>query len=72
MIERDKWYAVKEDSRTYTFPGGDRLTFRGVTHIRVSPNGTHFFETADGGKHFMAKNWLHVEIHGEWIDGHSR
>jgi len=54
-----------EKSRTYTFPGGERITLGPVTHFLALPSGTHRLKTADGKPHIVPVGWLHVEIETE-------
>ncbi len=56
---------VKENSRVYTFPGGDKITLKDVTHVAVRPSETHRLKTADGKLHIVPTGWLHVEIGAE-------
>ena len=51
-----------ERSRTYRFPGGDRITFANVVKVEVRPSGMHRLETADGKKAFVRPTWLSMEI----------
>lgn len=34
----------------------------GVTHLAVSPSGTHRLKTQDGKLHIVPIGWLHIEI----------
>lgn len=51
-----------ERARTYTFPGGDKLTLKEVTEFAARPSGTHRLKTADGRLHIVRSTWLHIEI----------
>lgn len=56
-----------EDSRTYTFTGGEQITLHKVTHLAVSSSGTHRLKTEDGKLHIIPKGWLHIMIDcAEW------
>lgn len=61
------WKKVKgERSRTYHFPGGNSVTFEGVTKLAVRPSGTHRLELS-GRKVIVAAGWLWIEINAqEW------
>lgn len=54
-----------EKQRTYTFPGGEKVTLVGVTHFLARESGTHRLQTADGKLHIVPTGWLHVEIEAE-------
>jgi hypothetical protein len=51
-----------EKSRTYTFPGGEKITLEKVTHFLARESGTHRLQTEDGKLHIVPVGWLHVEI----------
>jgi hypothetical protein len=52
-----------EKSRTYTFPGGDVLSFQDVTHFLARlTSGTHRLKTADGKMHIVASGWLSITM----------
>lgn len=51
-----------EKARTYTFPGGEKITLENVTHFLARESGTHRLQTADGRLHIIPVGWLHVEI----------
>lgn len=68
MINKNEWHEVEESSRTYTFPGGEKLTFDDVQRVRVSNSHTHFLESLRGIKHIVRNTWLALEIDGKWID----
>lgn len=51
-----------ERSRTYTFPGGDKVTLAAVKAVGVRPSGTHRVATEDGKLHIVPVGWIHVEI----------
>jgi len=54
--------AFPERRRTYHFPDGSTRTFTDVTHLGVSPSGTHRLETADGHKHIVRNTWTSITI----------
>jgi hypothetical protein len=61
-----KWAELKgERSRTYHFPGGDAVTFMGVSRLEVRESGSHRLETADGKKAFVHPGWLWLDIDAE-------
>lgn len=66
MINKDRWYAVKEKSRTYHFSDGT-FTIKNVKAIRVSRSHTHFLK-ASGKNVIIRNNWRAVEIDGRFID----
>ncbi len=51
-----------EASRTYTFPGGDKITLTNVTALLVRPSGNHRLQTGDGRLHIVPAGWIHIEI----------
>ena len=53
---------VAETSRTYTFPGGDKIEIRGVTNLLVRPSGNHRLISSDGKLHIVPFGWNHLEI----------
>ncbi len=50
-----------ERSRTYTFPGGDKVVLNDVQEISVSGT-THRLKTGDGKLHIVPLFWIHIEI----------
>lgn len=60
-------FGPPERKRTYHFPGGEVLTFEGVTRIEIRDSGKHRVECAPGkdGKvrrAFVSPGWLWVEL----------
>ena len=51
-----------EKSRTYTFPNGEKVALKDVTHFLARDSGTHRLQTADGKLHIVPVGWLHIEI----------
>lgn len=51
-----------ETSRTYTFPGGEKIVLKDVTHFLARDSGTHRLKTHDGRLHIVPAGWLHIEI----------
>lgn len=51
-----------EDSRTYTFPGGDKITVDNVSHLCVRPSGNHRLKTKDGRLVIVAGGWLSLDV----------
>lgn len=51
-----------ERSRTYFFPGGERVHVENVTHFLCRSSGTHRLKTADGKFHIVPTGWLHIEL----------
>jgi hypothetical protein len=69
MISMNRWYRVRERSRTYGFPSGPKQTFVGVVRVRVSPSHTHYLETRSGNKYIVRNTWVVCQIKGgDWID----
>lgn len=57
-----------ERSRTYVFPGGERLTYPWVSAIAISERGTHRLELADGKKVIVRCGWLAIELDtDDWV-----
>lgn len=54
--------APAERSRVYSFPGGEQVRLENVTHLAVSPSGTHRLKTDGGHLHIVPTGWLHIEI----------
>lgn len=52
----------REDFRTYTFPGGERVVLEDVTHFLSRASGVHRLRTADGRLHIVPVGWIHIEI----------
>jgi hypothetical protein len=50
-----------EKSRTYVFPGGEKVTINGVIQINTRPDG-HAMLSADGRKHEVPSGWIHLVI----------
>lgn len=56
-----------ERKRTYTFPGGDIIEFKNVSHIKVSASGCHRLQTGDGLKHIVNTGWISITLEvDEW------
>lgn len=53
---------VNEPTRSYRFAGGDVVSFDNVTHVKVSPSGTHRLRTSDGKFHIVPPTWLSVSL----------
>lgn len=51
-----------ENSRTYSFKGGEKLTLTNVTHFLARESGTHRLRTGDGKLHIVPPTWYHIEI----------
>jgi hypothetical protein len=51
-----------EIARTYTFPNGDRVVLKNVTHFLARESGTHRLQTADGKLHIVPGGWIHIEL----------
>lgn len=57
---------LTEKQRTYTFPGGDKVTLENVTELKVSESGNHRIK-AGGKLHIIPVGWIHIEIdETEW------
>lgn len=54
-----------EVTRTYTFPGGETVVLKSVTHFLARESGTHRLRTGDGKLHIVPTGWLHIEIEAE-------
>ena len=54
-----------ERSRTYTFPQGESVTLKDVTHFLARESGTHRLKTKDGRLHIVPTGWIHIEIDAE-------
>lgn len=63
-----EWITIAgEKSRTYIFPGGNRVTVEGVVTLCVRPSGTHRLQTQNGKKVIVAAGWLAIEVDAtEW------
>lgn len=61
MIEMTK-LNPPERSRTYHFPGDEKITLTNVTDFLARESGTHRLKTGDGHLHIVPGGWLHVEI----------
>ena len=64
MIEL-KELSPAEKSRTYTFPGGERIRILNVTHFLARPSGTHRLRSQDGLLHIVPTGWIHIAIEAE-------
>ena len=60
-IELTKLDAI-EKTRTYYFPGGEKVVLENVTHFLARESGTHRLQTQDGKFHIVPPGWLHVEL----------
>lgn len=54
--------SLKESSRTYYFPGGEKIVLTNVTELVVRESGTHRLKTADDKLHIIPTGWIHIEI----------
>lgn len=54
-----------EASRIYTFPRGETVALKNVTHFLARDSGTHRLRTGDGKLHIVPTGWLHIEIEAE-------
>lgn len=54
--------ALKEQARSYIFPGGDRVDLVDVVELVVRESGTHRLKTADGKLHIIPTGWIHIEV----------
>lgn len=54
-----------EKTRTYTFPGGEKITLADVTHFLARDSGTHRLQTADGKLHIVPVGWIHIAIEAD-------
>jgi hypothetical protein len=54
-----------EKTRTYTFPGGEKIALTNVTHFLARDSGTHRLRTMDGMLHIVPVGWIHVAIDAE-------
>jgi hypothetical protein len=54
-----------EQSRAYTFPGGDLIEVKGVVRALVSRHGYHFLECNTGVNHVVRPSWLIMTIDSE-------
>jgi hypothetical protein len=52
-----------ELERTYTFPGGEKVTIFGPTRLAVSDSGGHRIVDAANHGHYIPPKWIHIE----WI-----
>lgn len=59
-----------EKSRTYHFPGGEKVALQDVRAFASRQSGTHRLETGEGVErrlHIIPSGWLHIEIDaGDW------
>lgn len=53
---------LKENQRTYIFPGGETITIPQVRKLLVSTSGNHRLTTEDGRLHIIASGWLAITI----------
>lgn len=49
-----------EQSRSYTFPGGDVVTITNPQQLSVNPGGHRLFDDA-GVSHYVPKGWIHLQ-----------
>lgn len=57
-----------EGSRTYIFPGSDRVFLLSPLELIVRKSGTHRIKTGDGKLHIIPTGWIHIEINSEdWV-----
>ena len=63
-IERELWYYVAENVRTYEYADGVTVKLRNVTRFKVSEGGRHYVQTACENYHIMQKGWKAIHIEG--------
>ena len=51
-----------EQRRTYTFPGGDKVTIEAPLKLNVSASGGHRVIDAEGNSHYIPFKWIHLEF----------
>lgn len=61
MIEMTK-LEPQEAFMTYTFPDGQRVVLKDVTHFLSRQSGVHRLRTADGRLYIVPVGWIHIEI----------
>jgi hypothetical protein len=61
---------LEEKSRTYYFPGGDKVVLNNVVELIVRESGTHRVKTKDPEGnvrlHIIPPKWIHIEIDDEY------
>ena len=68
-MDKNTWYEVYEEVRTYIYPDSDMLTFKHVTRLRVSESHFHYLEYADDKKAIVAPGWTAITITAdEWME----
>lgn len=53
-----------EETRVYTFPGGDAVEIKGASEVRVSRHGHHLISTRRGIRHVVPRGWICMTIDG--------
>lgn len=61
-MKKPEFIEVKDQNRTYVFPGGDKVQINNIESINVSSSGTHRINTKDGLKHIIPSGWIHIEF----------
>lgn len=61
MLNNGAPIKLDEKERIYTYPGGDKVTLRGVRELIVSKSGNHRLKAVDG-LHIVPPGWIHVHI----------
>lgn len=62
-------FDTPERSRTYIYESGAELTFKNVTQLYVSENGTHYIDTESDGKFIVRCGWIAIELDiDEWTE----
>lgn len=62
---KPEFTTIKEQNRTYYFPGENHISLNKVQSINVSKSGTHRINTADGKKHIIPFGWIHIEFEAD-------
>ena len=52
-----------EQDRTYTFPGGDKITIYTPLCMFVSASGGHRVVDSQGDSHYIPSGWIHLTWH---------
>jgi hypothetical protein len=62
-IPKSIWikFNAPELRRTYYFPDG-KAEFKNVIGLVVSPNGTHYLQTKEGGKYIVRCGWMYIDL----------
>ena len=67
-LTRNQWHETcGEGKRTYFYGGDKSITVLNVERFKVSTNGRHYLQKANGKYMIMQKGWLAIKVDGELV-----